>query len=290
MAKLIDCGQDSINATLNTGTKGLKSLGETKKYILATQDQKFLSIADFKSESKHDEFIVSKKLVYFFDVESIESANTEDEFLESSINKDISKEGKKINKFRHELDVCSYKALLSYVGSVYTKIYEITAKGYIRGVAYSDGTITGMDLSNFIVSQYSQRYGDVFESAIVEVVYSDRNEFVKNPAVVKADFDAKTKKGVFDATLEIVGTPNTTTIVAKVTSGCCGDVVSGLLLANWKFDKTSDGAPQTIDSVSEVNGVYTFTGTGFESGLLGTDGVINQTSIIIEAVDKLITI
>ena len=288
MARIISCGSDALNAQLNTGTKGFKSRGKVVKYILAKSDQKFENVADFKDETKHNDFAKTKDIVYFFEIEKPENANTEDTFLESAINKEISQEGKKIKKFRHELNDCDYKALKSYENSDYTRIYEITSKGFIKGIANDDGSIHGMDIKQFLISQYEEATTDAFESATVEVIYKDRDQFINSPAVVKPNFDVEQKNGIFEVGVEVVSASDTE-LQLKLTVGCCGDALESLVLADFKLVKT-DGTAQTITASSQTDGLYILTGTGLVTGVLSTDGVIVKTNAMYEINGTVITI
>lgn len=285
---IIDICDANGNAVKPTGTKGQKFWGATVKYILAKENQSFANKEDFKSKAKHDEQKASKDIVYFFEVDTVENANTEPAFYESRINKERTKKASKIKKFKHELGICSHSALVSYEDSEYTRIYEITEKGYIVGIANDDRTIQGQSIKSFTVGLREEATFEAIESTTVEVYYKDADELVNNHAVVSPDFDAEDMEGVYGVYFNVTSA-SATELVVEASTGCCDGIVSNLELANWKFVK-ADGTDQPITAASFADGSYTLTGTSLVSGTLSLNGVIVQTNIMYDGIDAKVTI
>ena len=286
---IIDIGGTGSNTAKPTGQKGQKFWGATTKYILAKETQVFANKEDFKSKLKHNELKASKDIVYFFEVDTVENANTEPSFYESRINKVRTKKATKIKKFKHELGICSHSALASYEDSGYTRIYEITEKGYLIGIANDNGSIKGQAIKSFSVGLREEATFEAVENTTVEVYYKNAEELIDNPAVVSPDFDVEEMEGIYGVNFNIKSASNTRIVVEAITTGCCGGIVGGLEKANWKFVKPN-GTNQPITTSSFSNGLYTLVGSNFTSGTLTLNGVIVQTNIMYDGIDAKVTI
>ena len=278
MPKIIDiCGNDAVK---NTGTKDLKRLGEVVKYVLAKEGQKFANETEFKTEANWNTAKQNKDVIVMYDVETVEDTSTEDTYEDTRTNKIRTKNGRPSASFKHNTDVCSYGAIKSIEHSVYTRIFEITSKGYVIGVANSDGSIQGRKMKNFIVPQLKRATSEASESVTVEVIYKSAMDIVDNPAIVSPSFDIEELEGIYDIELEIVSA-SATEIVVKAKAGCCGLDVSSFSGTDWKL-LTTAGATQSITADSHANGQYTLTGTGWVTGTLELNGVISQPGIMYE--------
>jgi len=281
MNVVIDRCGDS-NTPLNTGVGKQCLYGPTVGYALATEDQKFASLAAFRSKLAWDSAKQAKDVVVMFSVESSALANVEPTYFESRTLKVKTKEARKGVTFTHHLGLCSHGALQSYEGSSYTRIYEFTADGDIKGVQNADGSVQGQSLSSFLV-------GDIIEpviegdpqSTVVDIVYKNPKELTLSGAIVTPDFDVEGYKGVYPLQVQIVGTPTATSIVARVTSGCDGVKKTGLALANFKAERENgDDQTSALSSVTVGNGddanLYTFVTSGLVSGKLLTEVVVES--------------
>lgn len=282
MATIIDiCGEGS--ATKNTGAKNQKFLGATVKYILTKEDFS-VDRHDINTINEWRNFLQEKRIVVFYEVESLENSNQEAGYYESRINKVRTKDARKSKKFKHELGICSYAALKSYENSEYTRIIEITSEGYLVGVANSDNALKGQKISSFIVNLREEATAESIEITTAEVVYKDAMELMNNPFVVNAPAELIDLEGVFEVYLEKLNR-STTSLTVKASAGCCDVIVPQISQPGWKLT-TTYGSDVSISAVSRSGNEFTFTiaNTNLQTELLlSTDGVLNNSGFLFEA-------
>lgn len=279
------CGVSS--SPKNTGADEQCLYKPTVGYALAKETQSFASLAAFRTQAAWDTAKEAKDIVVMFSVEKSELANVEATFYESRTLKVETKAARKGIKFTHHLGLCSHSALQSYENSLYTRIYEFTADGDIKGVLQSDGTVKGQSMSSFSV-------GDIIEpviegdpqSSVVDIVYLNPKQLTDNGAIVTPDFDVEDYKGVYPIQLTVEGTPSATELVVRATAKCGGVALTGLVIGDFKAF-TAAGASQTdaLDSVSAGSGddanLYTISTTGLVSGSIATN-VVTQSLAMYE--------
>lgn len=267
------CGGTKV--VKNTGAQDQCLYAATVGYALATETFAFADVDAFKTKTAWDAARLAKDVVIMFSVEASELNNEEATFYESRTLKYRNKRARKGINFTHHLGLCSHSALESYEGSAYTRIFEFTADGHIKGILQDDGTVKGQKLSSMIVGQIEEPVieGDP-QKTVVQLTYQNYREFQNNGAIVEPDFDPEDYNGIFDAKITVVGSPSATELVVRVTAGCNDDIpVEGLVLGNFSID---DGG-QTPDSVSAGSGadanLYTFVDTDLASGSISIPAV-----------------
>lgn len=260
------CGGTKV--VKNTGANEQCLYAATVGYALAKENFAFANIAAFKTQAAWDAARLAKDVAIMFSVEASELANTEASFYESRTVKFRNKRARKGVNFTHHLGLCSHSALESYEGSEYSRIFEFTADGNIKGILQDDGTVKGQKMSDFTVGQIEEPVieGDP-QKTVVQIAYQNYRQFQNNGAIVEPDFDVEDYTGVFDATITVVGSPSATELVVRVTAGCNGDIpVEGLVIGDFSL-----GA-QTPDSVSAGAGddanLYTFVDTDLTTGTI----------------------
>ena len=250
----------------------------TVAYALAKSDQAFADAAAFRSKTAWDTAKQNKDVVIFYSIDKSELANVEPTFYEGRVTRYKTKEARKGLRVTHLLGYCSHGALLDYEESEYNYIYEFTEDGMIKGVEQADGTIKGQELSNFIVGVINEPVieGDP-QNCIVEIVYAFPNDMSESGAVVKPDFDILKYKGIYPATLTVVGTPSATSLVVRATYGCDGKPLTGMDIDDFSV-LLANGSSQTPDSVSAGTGddanLYTFVDTDLATGTIATNVVV----------------
>lgn len=268
------CGDSA--SPRNTGVAKQCLYAPTIGYALATEDQSFADLAAFRSKTAWDADKMAKKIAVMFSVEKSVLSNVEATFYEARTVKVKTKSARKGITFTHHLGLCSHGALQSYENSNFTRIYEFTADGDIKGIIQEDGSIKGQSLSAFLV-------GDILEpvlegdpqSTVVGVVYKNAKELTTNGAIVTPDFDPEDYKGIYPLNLSISGTPTATSLVVSVGAGCDGIPFGGLDLSDF-VAKRADGSDQTSALTSMTAGtganlnIYTFVTTGLVSGSIET--------------------
>ncbi|WP_299129375.1 hypothetical protein [uncultured Winogradskyella sp.] len=277
-----------INDRCGTTTGSQKKTGADKQcltkptvgYALAKSSQAFADAAAFRSKTAWDTAKQAEDVIIMYLIDTSELANVDPSYYEGRISKIETKEGRKGLRVKHLLGYCSHGALLSYKESEYNYIYEFTEDGLVKGIEQTDGTIKGQELSNFLVgiAQEPVIEGDP-QHCFVEMIYADPNEMSNNGAEVKPDFNVLKYKGVYPATLTVVGSPSATELVVRATYGCDGKPLTGLTLSDFVL-KNGSGTAQTPDSVSAGTGddanLYTFVDTDLATGTIETI-IVSQT-------------
>jgi hypothetical protein len=257
----------------------------TVAYALAKESQSFPDASAFRSKTAWDTAKEAKDIVVMYSVDKSELANVEPTYYEGRISRIETKEARKGLRVTHLLGYCSHGALKTYEESEYTRVYEFTEDGQIKGVEQSDGTIKGQELSNFLVGIVNEPVieGDP-QNCVVEFVYADPNELSNNGAVVTPDFNVLKYKGIYPATLTVVGTPSATSLVVRATYGCDNKPLTGMDIDDFKV-LLANGTAQTPDSVSAGSGddanLYTFVDTDLATGTIATN-VVTQTLAMFE--------
>ncbi|MDB0602762.1 hypothetical protein PL373_16835 [Tenacibaculum maritimum] len=289
MSVLVEiCGSNN-SETKNTGASKQCLEGATVRYALAKGNFAFASKEDFKDKAKWNEAKKNKDIVPFYSIEAnLENSNTEPTYYESRTLKIETKAARKGKKFTHHLGLCSHSALKSYENSEYTRVFEFTEDGYIKGVLTSEGKVQGQLLNNFNVGIRKDATLDTPPSTDVEFVYSNYKEFEDNGIISEPNFDLDDFEGIYPLMLEVVGTPTATELVVKALAGCEGAPVTGLAQADFKFLK-ADGTTQNVSGVTATENTYTINGTGFVSGTIATV-VVEKTNIMYEAEKVTVTV
>lgn len=275
---MIQDGCGDSKAVKNTGSDTQCLTKPTVAYALAKSSQSFASVTAFRTKTAWDTAKEAKDIVVLYSVERSELANIEPTYFESRTKKVETKAARKGLKVTHLLGYCSHAALESYENSDYTYIYEFTEDGQIKGVVQDDGTVTGQQLSDFLVGPVNEPVieGDP-QTSIVDIVYYDARELTKSGAVVTPDFDVLKYKGIYPVTLTVEGTPSATELKIRATYGCSDKPLTGLVIGDFYLTQDSDGAEQTPDSVSAGSGddtnLYTFVDTDLANGTIKTNVV-----------------
>lgn len=277
------CGGKDVK---NTGAKEQCLYAATVGYALAKDDFSFADVAALKTKTAWDAARLSKGVAVMFSVEKSELANEEASFYEGRTFKYRNKRARKGISFTHHLGLVSHDALSSYEGSSYSRIFEFTADGHIKGVVQSDGTVKGQKLSNFLVGQIEEPVieGDP-QKTVVQCTYKNFREFEKNGAIVEPDFDVEDYTGIFEVLLTVIGTPTATELVVRATAGANRDIpVVGLVLVDFNVLLTA-GGDQTPDSVTAGTGddtnLYTFVDTDLASGTIAML-IVTQGDVVFE--------
>lgn len=279
------CGS-TTSAPKNMGGKKQCLESAVKTFVLATDSFSFASVTALKDIANWNTAIVAKNQVPFPNIEGIELANT-DAIIKNGRFVDYTlKDGVAGVAYRIDAAVCTYEALKTYENSVFNRIYEITEAEEVTCDIQLDGTVKGRKMTSFLVGLRNQATDADVPFANVNIKFDD-DVF----DIVRAEFAASEIEGIFDVALEVIGTPNATTLVVKATDACTGLPISSFLLANWKFTEAA-GTEETItaSSYSATTGNYTLTATAFVTGSINLDGVVTVSGIKYEGIAAAVTV
>lgn len=271
----------------NTGSNKEKLYKATIRYALARESFFVETYNKAILKDTLDQAIVSKDVVPFFSVEGSELANVEATYYDSRTVKYQTAPGRKGLKVKHHLGVFSHAALKSYENSEYTRIIEFTEDNKILMVN-SNGVLKGQKLSNFIVGMKEEPViAGAPPTTSVDIIYEDYKEFETAAQVISPNYRTEDLQGIFDVHFEPVSISDTeVTFKAYLNTG---EEVKNITINKLKFLKLN-GEEQTVTAKSFNGEVYVFTGTGFTSGHIVTDGVDYQTKIKYEGVNKFVEI
>jgi len=281
---IVECAKDGVG-NKNTGAKEQCLEGVTIRHALATDEQEFTTLANFKTLATWKTDRDAKKIIPLYEIEELAVADTEDTYFEGN-SRYKTKNGKKIRTFNCFLGLCSHNALKSYNGKK-MRVYEFTDAQEIKGVSV-DGTKIKGQLVTVTVGKRVDALADKPAYTPVTLQYEDYNEFEDNGVIVKPTWSQIELEGIFDVTLELVSATSTS-IKFTVNGGCAGeDVITSLENADVTL-KTAAGVAVTHSFVdADPDGVYELTGTGFaNTNVLDLNGVVSQTEATYESTGPL---
>ncbi|MEN8122410.1 MAG: hypothetical protein ABFS35_18845 [Bacteroidota bacterium] len=261
---------------LNTGAKDQCLEAVTVLLVLAKEEFRFDTIADFKDKTKWDAAIASRDLVPLYELYELTPANTDETFYENRNFRKRTGRAVKITTAEAYTSICSHNAMVSYAQSTeYTRLFEVTEDGDVMGVYDDDLTkIKGQKIKDFTVGIRQPATTEKPPTSPITMTYADYREFEQGAVIATPDFDpVMDLYGIFDVKFNVISA-SATTVVFTATSGCKSENYGDLDLATLKLFEadgvTDQSAVFTYDSVTMQ---YTATGTGFVTGVLSTDGV-----------------
>lgn len=287
----IDSCSAETSAQLNTGSVKECLEGLTTKLALGKAAHRFADVDELKDKTVWDAAIIAGDIVPLFNVYEVASDNTDATVYETGNFVYTTK--KEIKKMTSEsyLSLCSHRALKSYENSDFTQIYEFTEEGEILAVYDDDNVrVKGQDMTNFDVAIRERPTNDKPAFSMTTITYRDFEEFEDKGIITKPTWDPNTLNGIFALTFQVL-TMSATEITLKAKISCGSDTYDLLTVTEFKFVVIEDaGAPQTIDTVTNADGIYTLGGAAFVSGILSTDGVVTVGDYNLEAAGVAITI
>lgn len=283
-----DISTGSGSTVKNTGAKSNHIEGKLLLPMLSNGAE-FADVTAFKTLAALKTFIQSKSIIPLFEAYALADASTEAEkFEEGNFSFVIEKNAEKIT-FENYITLQAYEALKSYEDSPYKELFEITDKGELIGSRASDGIkVKGRAIKSFIVSR-TRSVKEKMAFAKVEINFADADDIL-DAVMTKGDYDDSNVPKVHDIDYAIQGTPTATALVIQANTLIGNVAVTGMLVADFIFTKDSDGSAQTLTLDTEVNGLYTFSGTGLVTGKLNSNAVLDKTTIMYEGVEEQVTI
>lgn len=276
---IVECHKEG-QANKNTGANEQCLEGVVIRHALATAEQEFDSVTDFKDLAAWKADRDLKKIIPLYEIEELAVADTEDTFFEGN-SKYKTKNGKKIRTFNCFVGLCSHNALTSY-NNKKMRVYEFTDAQEIKGTT-PDGVKVKGQLVTITVGKRIDAMPDKPAHTPITLEYADYKEFENNGVIVKPDWSQIELNGIFDVRIHQVSA-SATSVKFTVDAGCAGDVVTSLETADITF-KTAGGTLVTHSFVApDADGVYELTGTGFVAGnIVDLNGIVVQTEATYES-------
>lgn len=169
-------------------------------------------------------------------------------------------------KFMISKTLCLHKAMFSHSANA-GRVIVLDKEGKIWLTKKSNGNYAGLSIDMINVEKLKINFGDVLTETPIRVDLADNKELDEAGELVSCSIYNELE-ALTDVTLEVTGSPTTTSFQLKVTQTCDGTPVSGLVLADFAVT-TNAGAAQVPTSVTEPNsdGIYTITkSTNFVDG------------------------
>lgn len=278
--RICDSGADS--QPKNMGGKKQCLEAPVKTVTLAMGEQSFATEAAMNDKAIVDADIQAKKLVPMATITGLELANTEAVKKEGRYETTTTKDAVAGVKYRFDLSMCTYEALLSYKDKV-ERIYESTNDKEVFADVQEDGTVKGRPITNMEIGIRNQATDD--DTPYVDVTFTFESPLHD---ILKPKVDFTKLEGIFDIDLEIVGTPTSTSIKFKANSDCSGRAIKTLEDGDVVL-KDATGAAQTITFIApDTEGVYEITGTAFANDFtLESNGVVAKAEAMYETPEAL---
>lgn len=285
MSTIIDWAIEG-ESNKNTGANDQFREGITIRHALATDEQEFESLTEFKSLAAWKADRDLKKIIPLFEIEEPAIADIAATYFEGN-SKYMTKKPKKIRTFNCMVGINSHNALESYNGKT-MRIYEFTDAQEIKGTT-PDGTKIKGQLVYVEVGMRIDPMNDKPGYTPVTLTYKDDKEGTKNGVFAKPTWNHIELNGIFDVKLVIVSS-SATSVKFKALTGDALDPVTSLETADVTY-KTALGVVVTHSFVAaDADGVYELTGTGFASGsIVDLNGIVIQTEATYESLGGVAT-
>lgn len=188
-------------------------------------------------------------------------------------------------RFQFTQDLCLHTAMFTHRAINNGRVFLLDNEDQLIGTSDSDGNFYGFTINllnpeNLIISD-----GAVSTKSPVYVVLSNPKELNLNGALISADF-LNTIDRLTDVALTLgTPTPTATDIFVKVLQKCDSVPLEGLVAADFKLIKASDGTNQAIVSRTYIgDGVYQLEGVGWVDGTLD---LISPATLSVKAYESL---
>jgi hypothetical protein len=261
---------DCVVAKENMGLSKCNKFPALIKGIITTPDTFFLSPANAALQASWQAAIedVAAERIYLWPwFVSMENLSEDAVYEETPLAYILVRDGNYRFKFHIKENLCVHRAMFTH-RSNQGRVFLIDTDNNIIGKLNEAGTeFKGFSIQLLNTEKLLFSDGGVSSKSPILVALKNNKEMDKDGYIVTLDEVNDLVRPV-DVTITI-NTQTTSSIVATVTVTCDGTKVNGLVQADFKL-LNGAGAAQAIDSVTEVDGVYTFTpDTTFADGILG---------------------
>lgn len=203
--------------------------------------------------------------IYFWPLlKNVESASEDAVYEDTPYSISAVRDGQYRWKMFFIESLCVYKKMFSH-NATSGRVILFDSKGNLFMTEVTGG-YSGFTMAMLNVEKLLLNDGSVSSKIPVYIALEDPTEVSLSGALI-AGSSVRQLVRLKDVQLAIVGTPTATTIVVTVKTSCDDLPVNGLVVADFVL-VTAAGASQTINSLAEVNGTYTLTGTGLVTGRL----------------------
>jgi hypothetical protein len=181
------------------------------------------------------------------------------------------RDGKYRFRFHIVESLCLHKAMFTHRATS-GRAFMFDLKGQIIGTEKANGKIAGVSLNLLNTEKLLLSDGSISTKTPVYVVLKDNLDIDERGVTIKSNW-LNDLVPLSDVTLT-VESASSTEVVVSVKTSCDGIPVNGLVDADFVLLDGS-GAAQSIDSLTEDDGVYTLVGTGLVTGTVNLVSAAN---------------
>ena len=282
---------DCVIVKENLGLSKCNKFPALIKGIITTPDSFFLSPANAALQASWQaalEDVASERCYLWPWFVSMENISEEAVYEETPLAYLTVRDGNYRFKFHIKENLCIHRAMYSHRASQ-GRAFLIDTDNNIIGTLNDAGTeFKGFSIQLLNTEKLLFSDGSVSSKSPIVLALKNNKEMDKNGSIVTLD-EVNDLVRIVDATITI-NSASSAAIVATVTVTCDGTKVNGLVKADFKLLNGS-GVAQAIDTVVEVDGVYTFDPTTtFAAGTLGLQLVASLTTDPYEATAATVTV
>jgi len=282
---------DCIVDKQNLGLSKCNKFPALIKGIITTPDSFFLTPANAALQASWQAALedVAAERIYLWPLAvGFENISEEAVYEETPLAYLTVRDGNYRFKFHIKENLCIHRAMYSHRANQ-GRAFLIDTDNNIIGTLNDAGTeFKGFSIQLLNTEKLMFSDGSVSSKSPIVLALKNNKEMDKNGSIVTLD-EINDLVRIVDATITI-DSASSSSIVATVTVTCDGTKVNGLVEADFKLLNGS-GVAQAIDTVTEVDGVYTFTPTTtFANGTLGLQLVASLSTDPYEATPATVTV
>lgn len=237
-------------------------------YLLGKKGQSFASESEVTTANIRTD-IIAKKLQVGYAINGDLEQAIEDGIAQATSGDYRSAVTQHRATIKHKLNAYQQSVLSSWEG-VYDTVYFYDDKNLLSCEVQADGSVKGIPLKSILTAVHPLPSGESMSSLMLQLKDNQRSE-------LRPDVDFGDLEGIWNVNFEIISA--SATEIKFTAKACCEDLAT-LVTADLTL-VTTVGVAQSI-TLAYANGVYTASGTGLESGVLATAGVIDKTEFLVE--------
>lgn len=170
-------------------------------------------------------------------------------------------------RFSIKESLCLHKAMFTHRATS-GRAFILDIENQLIGTQDVAGNFMGFTVQLLHTEKLIIGDGSVSTKSPIVLALANNKELDQNGAIIDGSF-VNTLNRLTDVTIEVLSSDDSE-IVANVFATCDGTPVSGLILADFVL-LDENGDPQSISGITEEDGKYTLTGSGWTSGTLSLD-------------------
>lgn len=254
-------------------------IGVTEKLILTTESFEIATKVLAQTESTWTNGIVAGTVYPLPPVEEYADESEEATYYTSPVSgwKTFVKEGKHSFVYRIKFNPGLHARLRFGINGKKMRLFQVDGTKNVIGTSPDGVKVKGWVSGLIRVELWKPSDGSNIAFTVIKFTAESAVESNDQIAVFPVTFDIVNMNGVQPVTVTVFSA-SSTSVVVDLDGTEDGVAISGLTSpAEFLFTKASDGAAQTISTVTEsstIDGRYTLAGTGLVTGPVNLNGVV----------------